>query len=64
MPAATDDIQCSHRTILGGGKLMLVGHSFGGFLASLYAAEFPQHVKALILIAPADVLVFPQEGKG
>lgn len=52
------------RTILGGDKLVLIGHSFGGFLASLYAAEFPQHVKALVLVAPADVLVFPQPGKG
>jgi proline iminopeptidase len=52
------------RTILGGGKLVLIGHSFGGFLASLYAAEFPRHVKALILVAPADLLLFPQEGKG
>jgi proline iminopeptidase len=52
------------RTILGGGKLLLIAHSFGGFLASLYAAEFPQHVKALILAAPADVLVMPQQGKG
>jgi proline iminopeptidase len=52
------------RAILGGGKLIIIGHSFGGFLASLYAAEFPQHVKALILVAPADVLVMPQAGNG
>jgi proline iminopeptidase len=50
------------RQILGEEKLILLGHSFGGFLASLYAAEFPEHVEALILVAPADVLVMPQEG--
>lgn len=47
------------RQILGKEKLILVGHSWGGFLASLYAAEFPEHVQALVLIAPADVLVMP-----
>jgi proline iminopeptidase len=52
-----------HR-ILGEDKLILVGHSFGGFLAALYAAEFPEHVEALILIAPADVLVMPQADGG
>jgi proline iminopeptidase len=50
------------RQILGEEKLILLGHSFGGFLASLYAAEFPEHVEALILVAPADILVMPQEG--
>jgi proline iminopeptidase len=50
------------RRILDEEKLILVGHSFGGFLASLYAAEFPERVEAVILIAPADVLVMPQEG--
>ena len=48
------------RQILGDEKLILIGHSFGGFLASLYAAEFPEHVEALVLLAPANVLVMPQ----
>ncbi len=48
------------RQILGEDKLILIGHSWGGFLASLYAAEFPEQVEALILVAPANVLVMPQ----
>ena len=47
------------RQILGEEKLILVGHSWGGFLASLYAAEFPEHVESLILISPANTLVMP-----
>ena len=52
------------RQILGDDKIILLGHSFGGFLASLYAAEFPEHVKAMILIAPAETLVMPQDDGG
>jgi len=52
------------RQLIGDDKIILVGHSFGGFLASLYAAEFPERVKALILIAPAEVLVMPPESGG
>jgi proline iminopeptidase len=48
------------RRILGDEKLILIGHSWGGFLASLYAAEFPEHVEALVLVSPANVLVMPQ----
>lgn len=48
------------RRILGDDKLILIGHSWGGFLASLYAAEFPEHVEALVLISPANTLVMPQ----
>lgn len=48
------------RQILGEEKLILIGHSWGGFLASLYAAEFPEHVEALILVSPANSLVMPQ----
>ena len=52
------------RQILGDEKIILVGYSFGGFLASLYAAEFPERVRALILIAPAELLVMPPESGG
>ena len=50
------------RHIFGQEKLVLIGHSFGAFLASMYAAEFPGHVKALVLVAPSGVLVLPDEG--
>jgi proline iminopeptidase len=50
------------RRLLGDDRLILIGHSWGGFLAALYAAEFPEHVEALILVSPADVLVMPQPG--
>jgi proline iminopeptidase len=47
------------RQILGEEKLILIGHSFGGFTAALYAAEFPEHVEALVLVSPADMLLMP-----
>jgi len=47
------------RQLLGEDKLILIGHSWGGFLASLYAAEFPEHVAALVLVSPANMLVIP-----
>jgi proline iminopeptidase len=52
------------RRICGEDKLILIGHSFGAFIASMYATEFPEHVAAMVLIAPADVLVAPNEGGG
>ena len=52
------------RQILGQDQLILLGHSFGGFLATMYAAEFPDHVKALILVDPADELQMPQPDGG
>ncbi len=47
------------RQILGEERLILVGHSWGGLLATLYAVEFPEQVDALILVAPADMLTMP-----
>lgn len=33
-------------------KTILVGHSYGASLAMIYASQFPQKVKSLVLIAP------------
>ena len=52
------------RRALGVAKITLVGHSFGGFLAALYAAEFPDRVEKLVLIAPADLIRFPPPSGG
>jgi proline iminopeptidase len=47
------------RRILNQDKLILIGHSFGGFIAALYAVEFPEHVEKMVLISPAGLLQFP-----
>lgn len=52
------------RSILGPERLILIGHSFGAFLASMYAAEFPERVESLVLVAPAGVLVLPDKEAG
>jgi proline iminopeptidase len=52
------------RHILGQEKLILIGHSFGAFLASMYAAEFPERVEALVLVAPSGVLMLPEKEGG
>ena len=33
-------------------RFILLGHSFGGFLASAYALRFPEYIKGLILVDP------------
>jgi proline iminopeptidase len=52
------------RQILGEEKLIIIGHSFGAFQASLYAAEFPEHVEKLILVTPAPMLLMPMPFPG
>jgi pimeloyl-ACP methyl ester carboxylesterase len=49
------------RRLLGRERLVLVGHSFGSLIAMLYAAEWPDRVAALILVAPAPLLTMPVE---
>jgi len=63
MSAQLADIERIRR-ICGVDKLILVGHSFGGFMAALYAAEFPEHVEKMVLVSPAGVLTMPPLGGG
>ena len=58
LPAQVADIERIRR-ILGVDRIVLIGHSFGALLAGLYAAEFPEHVRAAIYVAPADLTVLP-----
>ena len=60
-PAQIADIERIRR-LLGEDRLVLMGHSFGALEAALYAAEFPEHVKALVFVAPANLVVLPKQG--
>ena len=50
-------------------KLVLVGHSLGGYLASAYTVRYPENVSSLILVSPAGIprgpewRHYPVEGK-
>jgi proline iminopeptidase len=63
MAAQITDIERIRR-ILGVEKLAIIGHSYGGFIAALYAIEFPDRVKKMILVAPASVLSLPAADGG
>lgn len=58
LPAQIADIEQIRRK-LKQEKITLIGHSFGGFIAALYAMEFPERVEALVLVAPAGLITMP-----
>jgi proline iminopeptidase len=52
------------RRILGEERLLIGGHSFGAYIAALYAAEFPSRVEKLVLVCPAEMLRMPHPAGG
>lgn len=43
------------RESVGVEKMILVGHSLGGYLASAYTVRYPERVSGLILVSPAGI---------
>ena len=54
MKLMVDDIECL-RKHLKIGKWVILGHSFGGMLASYYATFYPEHIKAMILSSSGGI---------
>lgn len=42
-------------------KIVLVGHSLGGFLSACYALKYPERVEKLILVSPVGLPVKPDD---
>lgn len=51
------------RQKIGAEKIVLCGHSVGGYLSVAYAERYPQHVEKLVLISPAGVASQPPDDK-
>ncbi|EIW71763.1 hypothetical protein TREMEDRAFT_22144, partial [Tremella mesenterica DSM 1558] len=43
------------RQSMGLDRIILVGHSLGGYLASAYTVRYPERVRSLILVSPAGI---------
>jgi pimeloyl-ACP methyl ester carboxylesterase len=43
---------------------VLVGHSYGGYLAGTYASHYPQFIRKLILLSPLGLKFKPEGCEG
>lgn len=63
LPAMVEDLQALLQHLRPAARLLLVGHSFGGLIANLYARLHAPAVAGVMLLeatAPADVLELPR----
>jgi proline iminopeptidase len=51
---AVDDLEQVRRRI-GAGRMILLGHSYGSFLAAAYTAAHPERVERLVFSSPGDL---------
>eukprot|EP00826_Nyctotherus_ovalis_P060147 TRINITY_DN8415_c0_g1_i11.p1 TRINITY_DN8415_c0_g1~~TRINITY_DN8415_c0_g1_i11.p1 ORF type:complete len:285 (-),score=56.86 TRINITY_DN8415_c0_g1_i11:108-962(-) len=49
------------RENMGIGKMVLAGHSLGGYVATKYAVKFPSNIISLVLISPAAIWPTPPD---
>ena len=49
------------RKSMGLSDFILAGHSFGGYIATLYFERYPERVKQLILLSPAGTARFTED---
>ncbi|CAG9329883.1 unnamed protein product [Blepharisma stoltei] len=49
------------RKFIGVEKLLLVGHSFGGYISGCYALKYPQNVSKVLLLSPVGFGQKPKE---
>jgi pimeloyl-ACP methyl ester carboxylesterase len=40
---------------------ILAGHSFGGYIAGLYACRYHKHIKKLLMLSPAGITTHPDD---
>jgi pimeloyl-ACP methyl ester carboxylesterase len=58
------EIDALREKYAGDGRVSLIGHSFGGQIATRYAARHPQHVERLVLFEPGPLTVHARENRG
>ena len=54
----SERMQSLHAILAGQNNIILIGSSFGGLMATIFAMEYPDAVKRIVLLAPA--LNFPE----
>jgi proline iminopeptidase len=52
LDALADELEALRGRLAGPGKIIIVGHSFGGLVAMRYASKYGDHLEKMVLISP------------